>query len=69
MSGRGVAGKGKEEETNPFDGPTKDGCLEVFRVCKLATLEDSDRIDNAQTTIKFSTWDIVIHTLRWMMDR
>ena len=30
------------EETNPFDGPAEDGCLEVFRVCKLATLEDSD---------------------------
>jgi hypothetical protein len=64
-----MARKGKEEETNPFDGPAEDGCLEVFRVCKLATLEDSDRIDDAQTAVKFSTWDIVIHALHWMMDR
>ena len=42
MSGRAMAGKGKEEETDPFDGPAKDGCLEVFWVCKLATLEDSN---------------------------
>jgi hypothetical protein len=35
-------GKGKEEETDPFDGPAEDGRLEVFRVCKIATLEDGD---------------------------
>ena len=54
----------KEKETDPFDSPAKDGRLEVFRVCELATSEDSDRVDDAQTAVKFSSWDIVVHTLR-----
>jgi len=68
MSGRAVARKGeREREANPFDGPAEDGRLEVFRVCKLAALEDSDRVDDAQTAVEFSTWDIVVHTLRLAM--
>ena len=53
----------REGETDPFYGPTEDGCFEVFRLCKLATREDSDRVDDAQTPVEFSTWDIVIHAL------
>lgn len=67
LSRRAVAGKGKEE-TYPFDGPAEDGCLEVLRVRKLAALEDSDRVDDAQTAVKLSTRDIVVHTLGWTMD-
>jgi len=70
MSGRAVAWKGERgRETDPFDGPAEDHRLEVFRVCKLATLEDSDRVDDAQTAVKFSTRYVVIHTLRWTMVR
>jgi hypothetical protein len=58
--------RGKEEETDPFDSPAKDGRLEVFRVCELATQEDSDRVDDAQITVKLSTRDIVVHTLLWI---
>jgi hypothetical protein len=49
--------------TDPFDGPAKGGRLEIFRLCKLATLEDSNRVDDAQTPVEFSTWDIVVHAL------
>ena len=37
----------------------------VFRVSTLTVLEDSDRVDSAQTTVRFSTWDVVAHTLCW----
>jgi hypothetical protein len=57
-----------EGETDPFDGPTENGCFEVFRFRKLATPEDGGRVDDTQTPVEFSTWDIVIHALpggRW----
>jgi hypothetical protein len=50
-------------ETDPFYGPAEDGCFEVFRLCELATLEDSDRVDDAQTAVELSTWDVVVHAL------
>ena len=56
-------GKKGGMETDPFDGPAEDGCFEVFRLCELATLEDSDRVDDAQTAVEFSTWDVVVHAL------
>ena len=56
--------EGRERrKTDPFDGPAEYGCFEVFRLCKLATLEDSDRVDDAQTSVELSTWDIVVHVL------
>ena len=68
LSGRAGAEVAEEEdktrgEAYPFDGPAEDGCLEVFRLCKLATLEDSDRVDDAQTTVEFSARDVVVHAL------
>jgi len=51
------------KETHPFNRPAEDGCLEVFRLGKLTTLEDSDRIDDAQPSVKFTTRDMVVHTL------
>jgi hypothetical protein len=51
------------KETHPFNRPAEDGCLEVFRLGKLMALEDSDGIDNAQPSVKFATWDVVVHTL------
>lgn len=51
------------EETNPFDGPAEDGCLGVFRLCKLAALENSDRVDDTQTPVKFSTGNVVVNAL------
>jgi hypothetical protein len=51
------------EETHPFNRPAEDGCLEVFRLGKLATLEDSDRVDDAQPSVKFTTRNVVVHTL------
>jgi len=54
---------GGKEEADPFDGPAEEGCLEVFRLCKLATLENSDRVDDAQTPVKFSTGNIVVNAL------
>jgi hypothetical protein len=50
------------KETHPFNRPAEDGCLEVSRLGKLTALEDSDRIDEAQPSIKFTTWDIVVYT-------
>ena len=32
----------------------------------LAILEDSDRVNDAQTMVEVSTWDIVAHTLCWV---
>jgi hypothetical protein len=51
------------KDTHPFDRPAEDGCLEVFRLGKLATLEDSDRVDDAQPSVEFATWDVVVHAL------
>jgi hypothetical protein len=51
------------KETHPFDRPTENSCLEVLRLSKLTTLEDSDRVNDAQPSVKFTTWDGVIHTL------
>ena len=51
------------KDTHPFDRPAEDGCLEVFRLGKLATLEDSDRVYDAQSSVKFATWNVVVHTL------
>ena len=56
----GVEGK---EETDPFDGPTEECCFEVFRLCKLATLENSHRVDDTQTPVKLSTGNIVVNAL------
>jgi hypothetical protein len=64
-AGEEVVGEG---EADPFDGPTEDGSFKVFRLCELATIEDSDRVDDAQTLVELSTWNIVIHALsggRW----
>ena len=55
----------RKEETDPFDGPAEEGCLEVFRLCKLATLENSDRVDDTQTPVEFSTGNIVVNALSW----
>jgi hypothetical protein len=49
--------------TDPFYEPAENGSFEVFRLCKLVTFEDSDRVDDAQTPVEFSTWDIVVHDL------
>ena len=54
-----------EEETGPFDGPTEECCFEVFRLCKLATLENSHRVDDTQTPVKLSTGNIVVNALSW----
>jgi hypothetical protein len=53
----------REKKTDPFDEPAENGSLEVFRLCKLVTLEDSDRVDDAQTPVEFSAWDVVVHDL------
>jgi hypothetical protein len=53
----------QRRETDPFDGPAKDGCLGVFHFCQLATLEDSDRIDDAQSAVEFSARNVIVHTL------
>lgn len=52
-----------EKEADPFDHPPEDGCLEVFRLCQIAALQDSGRVDDAQTTKELSTWDIAVHDL------
>lgn len=51
------------KETDPFNRPAKDGRLEVFRLGKLATLEDRDRVDDTQPSVEFATWHVVVHTL------
>ena len=45
--------------------------LKVFRMSMftILRLEDSDRGDDAQTTVKFSSWDVVTHTLCWTVVR
>jgi hypothetical protein len=58
-----TVGRRVVEETHPFNRPAKDGCLEVFRLGKLAALEDSDGVDDTQPSVKFTTWDVVVHTL------
>jgi hypothetical protein len=48
-----VSRRGEEKEelqADPFDNQPEDGCLEVFRLRQIAALEDSDRVDDAQTT-------------------
>jgi hypothetical protein len=67
LSGRAGEVAVGERERDPFDGATENGCFEVFRLRKHATLEDGGRVDT-QTPVEFSTWDIVIHALsggRW----
>jgi hypothetical protein len=59
----GTVGRRVVKETHPFNRPAEDSGLEVFRLGKLATLEDSDRVDDAQPSVKFTTWDVVVHTL------
>ena len=54
MSGTRSEGGRKKEETAPFDGLAEDSRFEVFRVSMPTTLEDSDRVDSAQTTVKLS---------------
>jgi hypothetical protein len=51
------------KETHPFNRPAEDGCLEVFRLSKLATFEDGDRVDYAEPSVKFTARDVVVHTL------
>ena len=51
------------EETHPFNRPTENGCLEVLRLSKLTALENSDRVDDAQPPVEFTSWDGVVHTL------
>ena len=50
-------------EADPFDSPAEDGSLEVFWLRKLATLENSGRVDDAQASVELSAWDIVVHAL------
>ena len=57
------SGENGREKTHPFNRPAEDGCLEVFRLGELATLEDSDRVDDAQPPVEFPTRDIVVHAL------
>ena len=63
--GGGAEGEGKEEETDPCNEPADDGCLEVFQLCELTTLEDGERVNDAQTPVEYSTqvWDIIIYHL------
>ena len=64
--------KGKEEETAPFDGQPMTAALKSipgFKISMFTILEVSDRVDAAQTTVKFSSWDIVPHTLCWTVIR
>ena len=51
-------GRSVMKETHPFNRPAEDGCLEVFGLGKLATL---DRVDDAQPPVKFTTWDIQLY--------
>jgi len=64
---RSGGGRGKE---NSMVQP-RTVALKVFRMSMLTILrlEDSDRGDDAQTTIKFSSWDVVAHTLCWTVIR
>ena len=50
-------------EADPFNSPTKDGSLEVFRLGKLATLEDRDGVDDAHAAVELSTRYVVVHAL------
>ena len=50
-------------EADPFNSPTKDGGLEVFRLCELATLEDRDGVDDAHAAVELSTRYVIVHTL------
>jgi len=63
---RGGGGRGKKRWHHSTVLPRTVG-LKVFRVSKLTILKDSDRVNSAQTTVKFSTWDVVAHTLYWIV--
>jgi hypothetical protein len=54
---------GRGRETDPFNSPAKDSGLEVFCLGELATLENLDRVDDAQATVELSTGDVVVHAL------
>jgi len=51
------------KDTHPFDRPAEDGYLEVLWFGELATLENCDRVNDAQASIKLSARDIVVHAL------
>jgi hypothetical protein len=59
-----TAGRRVVKETHPFNRPAEDGRVEAFRLGKLAALEDTDRVDDAQPSVEFATWGVVeVHTL------
>jgi len=62
---RSGSGGGKKKGRLHSTAQPRTVALKVFRLFMLAILEDSDRVDSAQTMIKFSTWDVVAHTLCW----
>jgi len=61
---RSGGGRGKKRRPHSTAQP-RTVALKVFRVSILTALEDSDRVDSAQTTVKLSIWDIAAHTVCW----
>ena len=53
----------KREEANPFNRPAKDCCFEILLFSEFTTFEDSNRVDDAQSSIKLATGYVVVHAL------
>ena len=67
MDGRGEDGAGKmgtrRGRTHKLDTPAEEGRLEVLVIAKFPALEDLHGVDDRDTAVELSAWDVVLEIL------
>ena len=61
--GKGKGPRGQNEGTHELDAPPKERGLEVLLIGERTTLEDLDRVDNGDATVKLAAGDVIVKVL------